>query len=85
MTPFVYKASEFPSRRSMTQRMKIGHIQIGHPSIEEYKQDQENIALLTWHIQKLEDKYLENRTDSIVDQLQFWYNELTMLQNKFYF
>jgi hypothetical protein len=69
----------------MTQRMKTGHIQFGHPSIEEYKHDQENIALLTWHIQKLEDKYLENRTDSLVNQLQFWYKELNMLQNKVYF
>jgi hypothetical protein len=43
---------------------------------------QEDITLLTLHIQKLEDKYLQNRTDSIVDQLQFWYKELAMLQKK---
>lgn len=65
--------------------MKTGHIQIGHPSIEQYKQDQEDIALITRHIQKIETKYLEHRTDSLVNQLQFWYKELTMLQNKVYF
>jgi hypothetical protein len=52
---------------------------------EEYDLDQQTLELAIWHIQNLEDQYLKEKTFQVVDQLQYWYDQVHRLRNKKYF
>ena len=73
-------------------RMRTGRFQSDHPSLQEYLQDKQYIEDVTMVIKMLEEEYLESkkylpddRTEDIIQELQFWYEELHQMNNKIYF
>jgi hypothetical protein len=72
--------------------MRTGRFESNHPSLQEYLQDKQYIEDVTIVIQWLEEEYLQNkkylpddRTEDIIQELQFWYEELHQMNNKIYF
>jgi hypothetical protein len=60
--------------------------------MEEYQQDQQYIEDVIMVIKIFEEEYLESkkylpdeRTEDIIQALQFWYEELHQMNNKIYF